>query len=91
MGKNSIWVVNFFKRKEKKFFFFSLQMNLLSLTTTINRFIQQKTIKVYKIFAACGHSTKSTRLLAFEFAVKSNKISPSSWIKNNNAADIDRL
>ncbi|XP_065685203.1 uncharacterized protein LOC136097099 [Hydra vulgaris] len=29
-----------------------------------------------------GLSTKSTRLLAYEFAVKNNKICPSSWIKN---------
>nr|XP_047132505.1 MFS-type transporter clz9-like [Hydra vulgaris] len=38
----------------------------------------------------CGLSTKSTRLLAYEFAVKNNKICPSSWIKNK-IAGIDWL
>ncbi|XP_004206812.2 uncharacterized protein LOC101235674 [Hydra vulgaris] len=37
-----------------------------------------------------GLSTKSTRLLAYEFAVKNNKICPSSWIKNK-IAGIDWL
>ena len=35
-----------------------------------------------------GLSTKSTRLLAYEFALKNNKICPSSWI-NNKIAGID--
>ena len=37
-----------------------------------------------------GFSTKSTRLLAYEFALKNNKICPSSWIKKK-IAGIDWL
>ena len=37
-----------------------------------------------------GFSTKSTRLLAYEFALKNKKICPSSWIKNK-IAGIDWL
>ena len=38
----------------------------------------------------CGFSTKSTCLLAYEFALKNNKICPSLLIKNN-IAGIDWL
>ncbi|XP_065660242.1 uncharacterized protein LOC136084063 [Hydra vulgaris] len=53
----------------------------------------EKSLSSYLLLASkmnYGLSTKSTRLLAYEFAVKNNKICLSSWIKNK-IAGIDWL
>ncbi|XP_065653122.1 uncharacterized protein LOC136080428 [Hydra vulgaris] len=53
----------------------------------------EKSLSSYLLIASkmnYGLSTRSTRLLAYEFALKNNKICPSSWIKNK-IAGIDWL
>ncbi|XP_065654645.1 tigger transposable element-derived protein 4-like [Hydra vulgaris] len=53
----------------------------------------EKSLSSYLLIASkmnYGLSTRSTRLLAYEFALKNNKIYPSSWIKNK-IAGIDWL
>ncbi|XP_065658158.1 uncharacterized protein LOC136082668 [Hydra vulgaris] len=53
----------------------------------------EKSLSSYLLIAPkmnYGLSTRSTRLLAYEFALKNNKICPSSWIKNK-IAGIDWL
>ncbi|XP_065658204.1 uncharacterized protein LOC136082712 [Hydra vulgaris] len=45
----------------------------------------EKSLSSYLLIASkmnYGFSTRSTRLLAYKFALKNNKICPSSWIKN---------
>ncbi|XP_065642713.1 uncharacterized protein LOC136074335 [Hydra vulgaris] len=53
----------------------------------------EKSLSSYLLIASkmnYGLSTRSTRFLAYEFALKNNKICPSSWIKNK-IAGIDWL